>query len=95
MGAQLKIDGDETYALATELASLRGESVEAVVNRALREALERDRKARADDNIQPQEAEDRIAGIRAITADIRKHLKHPLPSSDHNWLYDDETGLPR
>ena len=95
MGAQLKIDGDETYALAAELASLRGESIEAVVNRALREALERDRKVRADDGTQEQEVEDKIAEIRAITADIRRHLKHPLPSSDHSWLYDDETGLPR
>ena len=95
MGAQLKIDGDETYALAAELASLRGESIEAVVNRALRETLERDRKARADNDFQEQGIEDRIAELRAITADIRRHLKHPLPSSDHSWLYDDETGLPR
>ena len=95
MSAQLKIDGDETYALAAELAGLRGESIEAVVNRALREALERDRKACADRAAQEQEAEAFIADIRAITADIRSHLKHPLPSSDHGYLYDDETGLPR
>ena len=98
MGAQLKIDGDETYALAAELAGLRGASIETVVNRALREALERDRRASADD-AQEQDAEDFIAEIRAITADIRSHLKHPLPSSDHNYLYDylydDEIGLPR
>ena len=94
MGAQLKIDGDETYALAAELASLRGESIETVVNRALREALERDRQAHADD-AQEQDVEDMIAQIREITADIRSHLKHPLPSSDHDHLYDDETGLPR
>ncbi len=93
MGTQLKIDGDETYALAAELAGLRGESIEAVVNRALREALERDRKARADD-VAREDAEKFIAEIRAITADIRSHLKHPLPSSDHSYLYDDETGLP-
>lgn len=95
MGAQLKIDGDETYALAAELANLHGESIEAVVNRALREALERHRKVCADDCTQEQDIEHRIAEIRAITADIRSHLKHPLPSSDHNYLYDDETGLPR
>ena len=94
MGAQLKIDGDETYALAAELASLRGESIEAVVNRALREALDRDREVRADSAAQEQDAEAFIAEIREITADIRSHLKHPLPSSDHNYLYD-ETGLPR
>ena len=94
MGPQLKIDGDETYALAAELAGLRGENIEAAVNRALREALERDRKARADD-AQEQDVENFIAEIRAITADIRSQLKHPLPSSDHSYLYDDETGLPR
>ena len=95
MGAQLKIDGDETYELAAELASLRGESIGALVNRALREALERDCKARADSTAQEQDAEAFIAEIREITADIRSHLKHPLPSSDHGDLYDDETGLPR
>ena len=40
-----------------------------------------------------------IAQIREITADIRSHLKHPPPSSDHSYLYDylydDEIGLPR
>jgi len=95
MGEQLKIDGDETYKLALELASLHGESIEAVVTRALREALSRGREARANQDLSDEEVEKTIAEVRAITADIRRHLKYPLPSSDHNWLYDDETGLPR
>ncbi len=65
MGAQLKIDSDEAYGLAAELASLREE-------------------------IEYQE-------LREIVDDIHRHLRHPLPGSDHSWLYDDddETGLPR
>ncbi len=94
MGAQLKIDGDETYALAAELASLRGESIEAVVNRALREALERDKAAREVGAAQHQDDAEYLE-LRKIVDDIHRHLQHPLPSSDHSWLYDDETGLPR
>ncbi len=94
MGAQLKIDGDETYALAAELASLRGESIEAVVNRALREALERDQAAIKGAAVQEQEDAEYLE-LRKIVDDIHRHLQHPLPSSDHSWLYDDETGLPR
>lgn len=88
MGAQLKIDSDEAYGLAAELAGLRGESVEAVVTRALREALERDRKVRDEEVAREQQVEETIACIRAIAADIRSHMKHPLPSSDHDYLYD-------
>ena len=87
MGEQLKIDGDEAVRLAAELAGLWGESISIVVTRALREALEHERNALG--------IEDRLQRIRAITADIRSNLKHPLPTSDHSWLYDDETGLPR
>lgn len=88
MGAQLKIDSDEAYGLAAELASLRGESIEAAVTRALRETLERDRKARDGEEARKRQIEEKIARIRAIAADIRRNLKQPLPSSDHNYLYD-------
>ena len=33
--------------------------------------------------------------LRKIVDDVHRHLQHPLPSWDHSWLYDDETGLPR
>lgn len=94
MGAQLKIDGDETYALAAELAGLRGESIEAAVKRALREALERDQAIGEVGAAQHQEDAEYLE-LRKIVDDIHRHLQHPLPSSDHSWLYDDETGLPR
>ena len=93
MGTQLKIDGDETYALAAELAGLRGESIEAVVNRALREALERDRKARAEE-ADKKAAKEKFERLRALLADIHRELPDPLPYKDHDWLYD-ESGLPK
>lgn len=88
MGAQLKIDGDEAYGLAAELAGLRGESIESVVTRALRETLERDRKAHDEEVARKRRIEEKILRVRAVAADIRRNLKHPLPSSDHNYLYD-------
>ena len=94
MGAQLKVDSDEAYGLAAELASLRGESIDAVVTKALRDALGRDRAAGECLEKQRQE-ETEYRELRAIVDDIHRHLRHPLPGSDHSWLYDDETGLPR
>ena len=88
MGMQLKIDSDETYGLAAELASLRGESIGDAVTRALREALERDRKACEEKTARKQQIEEKIARVRAIAANIRGDLQHPLPSSDHDYLYD-------
>ena len=92
MGAQLKIDGDETYALAAELASLRGESIEAVVNRALREALERD-KVR-DEEAHKGSVEEKVGRLKAILDNIHRELPNPLPYQNHDWLYD-ELGLPK
>jgi len=88
MGAQLRIDSDETYGLAAELASLRGESIGDAVTRALREALERDRKTRGEEEARKQQIEEKIARVSAIAADMRRDLPHPLPLSDHNYLYD-------
>ncbi len=87
MGVQLSIESEETYAAARELAELTGESMTAAVSRAVLERLERERSA--------HDVERKMREVRAITADIRKHLRHPLPSLDHSWLYDDETGLPK
>ena len=92
MGGQLKIDSDETYELAAELASLRGESIEAVVNRALRETLERDKTR--NDAMHRKSAEDKLGRLKAILADIHRELPDPLPYKDHDWLYDD-LGLPK
>lgn len=86
MGMQLNIKSDDAYQLASKLAELTGESLTAAVTEALRERLSRETRVR--------ERDDRMARVRAITADIRSHLRHPLPSSNHDWLYDDK-GLPR
>ena len=89
----LTIESEEAAGLAAMLAAQRGESIEAVVTAALRDALERERAAREGGAAQEQEAE--YLELRKIVDDIHRHLEHPLPSSDHSWLYDDETGLPR
>ena len=85
MGPQLNIKSDDAYRLASELSELTGESLTAAVTAALRERLERERAVR--------DREMRLETIRRIAADIRSHMKEPLPSSDHSWMYDDD-GLP-
>jgi antitoxin VapB len=86
MGAQLNIKNEDAYRMASRLSELTGESLTSVVTKALRAELEREEHAR--------DRMERLRRVREITADIRRHLRHPLPSSDHDWLYD-ENGLPR
>lgn len=90
----LTIESEEAAGLATTLAALRGESVEAVVTTALRDALERDRAAKECTEARHREDAE-YQELREIVDDIHRHLRHPLPGLDHSWLYDDETGLPR
>lgn len=40
-------------------------------------------------------AESEYRALRALVDEIHDHLRHPRPSSDHDWMYDSETGLPR
>jgi len=86
MGAQLNIKSEDAYRLASRLSELTGESLTTVVTRALRAELEREEHAR--------DREERLRRLRSITADIRRHLRHPSPNSNHDWLYD-ENGSPR
>ena len=86
MGAQLNIKSEDAYRLASRLAELTGESLTSVVIDALREKLVREERAR--------DRQERLRRVREIAADIRRHMRHPLPTSDHDWLYD-ENGLPR
>jgi antitoxin VapB len=86
MGAQLNIKSEDAYRLASRLSELTGESLTSVVIRALQAELAREELARDRD--------DRLRRVREITADIRRHLRHPLPGSNHDWLYD-ENGLPK
>jgi antitoxin VapB len=87
MGAQLNIKSEDAYRLASQLSELTGENLTTVVTEALRERLNRQLRTRDRD--------ERIRRIRAITADIRAGMSGDLPTSDHSWLYDIETGLPR
>ena len=86
MGMQLNIKSDDAYQLASRLAELTGESLTAAVTEALRQRLQAETRAR--------DRAERMVRVREITADIRRHLREPLPSSNHDWLYDDK-GLPR
>lgn len=86
MGTQLNIKSEDAYRLASRLSELTGESLTSVVTKALRAELAREEHARDRD--------ERLRRVREITADIRRHLRHPLPASNHDWLYDEE-GLPR
>lgn len=86
MSAQLNIKSEDAYRLASKLAEITGESLTTSVIEALREKLDREMKVR--------EKADRLRKLREITADIRRHLGEPLPSSDHSWLYGDD-GLPK
>jgi antitoxin VapB len=86
MGAQLNIKSEDAYRLASRLAELTGESLTTVVTRALRAELEREERAR--------DVEARVARVMEIAREIRAHMREPV-SSDTNWLYDDETGLPK
>jgi antitoxin VapB len=86
MGAQLNIKSEDAYRLASRLSELTGESLTTVVTKALRAELDREERAR--------DRQERLRRLREIAAEIRRHLRHPLPSSNHEWLYD-ENGLPR
>lgn len=105
MGQVLTINSEEAASLATRLAALRGESVEDAVVSALTGALESvgaappaalDRDQAARERAEKERADEtEYQELKAIVDDIRRHLRDPLPDSDHSWLYDDETGLPR
>ena len=83
MGHQFRIEGDEAAALAEELAALTGQSVEAAVMSALHRLLAEERARRQE-----------LQKMKELVAAFTARLSRPLPSSDHGWLYDDETGLP-
>lgn len=86
MGMQLNIKSNDAYRMASRLAELTGESLTAAVTTALRERLEREEQSR--------DREERKRRIREIALEIRAHLPADM-TSDHSWLYDDETGLPK
>ncbi len=85
MGAQLNIKSEDAYRLASRLAELTGESLTAVVTRALQAELDRQERAR--------DVQARVEHVMAIAREIRAHMREPV-SSDTSWLYD-EAGLPK
>ena len=93
MGHQLTIEGDDAYAMASELAALTGESLASAVTQALRARLDEERRKRDQAAREASSREERIARVKAITARARAGMKHPLPSLDHSDLYG-EDGLP-
>jgi antitoxin VapB len=85
MGMQLNIKSEEAYGLASRLAELTGESLTAVVTKALKAELERQQRAR--------DVEEKVERMLALRREIRAHLRVPI-TSDHSCLYD-EDGYPR
>jgi antitoxin VapB len=86
MGAQLNIKSEDAYRLASRLSELTGESLTTVVTRALRSELDREQRLRDKAALK--------ADLLAIAADIKANMPGDV-TSDHSWLYDDETGLPK
>jgi len=82
----LNIKNEDTHRLVQELASLTGESQTAAVTTAVRERLNRLRRARGTG------LADRLL---AIGADTAGRLPEWLRSADHGELLYDERGLPR
>lgn len=83
MDLELRINSDETLRAASEQANLKGESLGTAVLIAVQERLRRER-----------EKKEKVDRIMAMAREIRSHMREPV-SSDHSWLYDDETGLPK
>lgn len=84
----LNLKNPETCRLAHELAELTGESLTTAVTEALRERVERLRRAAS--------ADERFERMHAIVMDMQSRWKEPYRSIDHgDLLYDDVLGLPK
>ena len=82
----LNIKNDETQRLAHELAEMTDESLTAAVTEALRERLERLRKARGTGL---------ASRLLRIGKECASQLQEPYRSADHGELLYDDQGLPR
>ncbi len=85
MGTQLNIKSEDAYRLASRLSELTGESLTAVVTKALRTELDREQRLRDKAALEER--------LRSIAGLINANMPNDV-TSDHGWLYDDETGLP-
>jgi antitoxin VapB len=86
MGAQLSIKSDDAYRLASRLSELTGESPTTVVTKALRAELDRQERLRDPDALEEE--------LWKMAGEIKANMPDDV-TSDHSWLYDDETGLPK
>ena len=85
MGAQLNIKSEDAYRLAARLSELTGESLTAVVTKALKAELERQERQR--------DIAAKVERMLEMGREIRAHMREPV-SSDTSWMYD-ENGLPK
>ncbi len=85
----LNIKNEHVHELAREAARRTGKSQTSVIEEALTKFL-------SDLDYSPEAVEERAADLLAIAADFHARTvaagDAPLSS---DWLYDDETGLPR
>ena len=83
----LNIKNEETCRLAAELADLTGETMTGAMTVALRERLDRERRARG--------VEARVAELRAIGRRCAGLLRAGPAAAEHGELLYDERGLPK
>jgi antitoxin VapB len=86
MGSQLNIKSEDAYRLASLLSELTGESLTTVVTKALQTELDREQRLRDKAALEEK--------LWSIAGQIRANMPADA-TSDHGWLYDDETGQPR
>ena len=82
MGAQLNIKSEDAYRMASRLSEMTGDSLTAVVTKALHAELERRERDKAAE----------VERMLAMGREIRAHMRESV-SSDLSDLYDDE-GMP-
>jgi hypothetical protein len=93
MGKELRVRSDLAYDVAHRLAEVRGESVDAVVEVALRDLAARGAAAPDEDVFSEEAIARRRAELDAVIAWINRN--HPSGGNyDHSDMYD-ENGLPR
>jgi antitoxin VapB len=85
----LNIKNKDAYPLAARVAKMTGESMTEAVTQSLRERLQRLQRQQDDHDA-------RVKRLLDIGADIASRLEEPYRSIDHaDFLYDEETGLPK
>ena len=83
----LNIENEETCQLARELAEITGETMTDAITVALRERLERERRARS--------VEERVKELHAIGQHCASLLREGPSAIEHGDFLYDENGLPK